>query len=179
MRFLAALCLSSTALACGEADELLGPLPPANPHLTVHIGDERAAAYLGGVACIGVQIAPSEFFISVHTDPAGLPSIALYFHDVTGPGTYAIDAGTEATSRASANYLVSTEPNVQYSSRNGVMQLDEYDPVTRVVAGRFHFTANRSVGTSGPFRLEFRLGSFRGLLQTAPRTPPPPDGSCL
>lgn len=155
------------APACHTDEDLFGPLPVPGAHVTARIDGNGFAALIPTDRCIGMQITPTLFFIDVHaagTWPSA--NISIHLGGITGAGRYVMRPNEPQSSQRAALYIPGDPAKLQYSALtgSGEVQLDEYDPVERTLAGRFYFNAIRAVGTTGPEWVRVTEGSFRGTL---------------
>lgn len=154
--------------ACHTDEDLFGPVPIPGSHVTARIDGQGFAALVSPDRCIGIQITPRMFFISVHeggTWPTA--QISIHLGDIPpGAGRYTIRNNEPQSLARVALYVPGDPAKLQYSgvTGSGEIQIDEYDPVARTLAGRFYFNAVRAVGTTGPEWIRVTEGSFRGTL---------------
>ena len=154
-------------LACRAQRDLLGPPPGPGSYLTAQIDGNGFIAQLPSPQCLGVQITATMFFIDV-TAPGTwpTPNLSIHLGGITGPGRFSMKPNEPQESQRAAVFVPGDPARLQYSALtgSGEIQLDEYDPIQRTIAGRFYFDAVRAVGTSGPAWIHVREGSFRGTL---------------
>jgi hypothetical protein len=120
--------------------------PFAAPVLSAEVNRKRL-----GISC-------RRSFNGSSGNPVANQSMGFSIDSVTGPGTYLLDSGDKNVFRFS-DYLT----NCQYTTGNGLsatVQLVRFDPVARIVAGRFSFTLEKPgcgkvVVTDGRFDCPF------------------------
>ena len=166
MRLLHLSFAACLAIGCASED-LLGPEPPPTPHFTAVIDGTPFEGFVPG-GCVGTQISPTMFFLSVRVPGSGPnPELSLHLGGITGPARMGLRPNEPQQSQRAALYIPGDPAVLQYSAPtgSGEIVIDHYDAVQRTVAGRFYFNAYRAVGTVGSEWIEVRQGSFRGTLR--------------
>ena len=167
MRRLHVLSLLGLLIACA-AEDVFGPPPDIAPHFTADVEGRPFVGLVGTGGCIGLQIPPAVVLFEAHTAGIGpAPEISINLGDIHGPGIYMLRPAQVPDLQRAALYIGGDAAVSQYSAPAGAGEVDvsEYDPITRRIAGRFYFTALRTVGDTGRADVRVRRGSFRGVLQ--------------